>query len=534
MQGLDHDVLPKKKAPTLSKGGGSPAKAPVPEVGAKLHQGQTADMQHNVGNSGLKELLADEKHKGPAKDPARMGPDELRAQAKADAHALSEKHGPAHKKKPAGHGDSAELDEKHKAHLDAEAARKKKEADAEKAKAHDEAAHHAREKAHKPAVHAEAHGKGKPAAHVDAHEKHAAKPQEHAAKAPAHDKHAAKPEHSAHDKHGADPHVHSKKEAHVQAKKHAAHAKVVQKEAEHDHAKTKADVGRGLAGKKQKEVAHHGKAAKQKLAETGKRAAEKKVAAAHAHQKAEDAAHHVKAHVAAAPHKKPVEKEHHAEKHAKKAAGKDPKGKAATGHAAEHAKKVDPHEAKQAAHHHKIAHAETAKKHAEEKVAEHKSRKHVAEHKADHEVETAKKAAHAREAAQHAAAEKAAHDKVKKHAESVDAVQAAKEKDKAIHEVSHAGDLDAHDGEEVTLVGMYVPRPAEGGGAHLGHVSVMVGDQEVKLGQEVRGTAEILRLAGEKVVVTGKLDLKKQAGQALDPGRRDKPVLTGFRAPHRR
>lgn len=534
MNAKDQEVL-KKKTPSLGKAApGVEAKAPVPEAGVKLQQGATADMQHNVGNSGLKDLLSEQKPKTAAKDPARMGPDELRAQAKADADALSKKSGGHAAKKPAAHGEGAELDEKQKSVLDSEAARKKKDAEAAKHKAQADEATHAREKAKKPA--AKKAGAEADVAHADPAKAKAGKP--------AVDKKAAKKKASdpaaGHDGPAPAGKDHAAKQAvKVDAKKEAGKKKVVAKEADAVHAKAKADVAKTLVGKQQKDVGEVGKAAKSKLVETGKRAADQKIAAGHAEKKAEDVESRTKLAGAANTPKtvgakgtKPVAAVGEAGK--KGAPGKGSPQAAAAGHDAKGGAADAKAHAKAEPHAKKVEQTEVAKQQAEEKVVEVKGRKLEAEAKVEAEPDSAKKASHAKEAEVHAASEKAADENVKKKVEEVDAVQAAKELDKSIEEVTRAADLEAHDGDEITLVGIYVPRPAEAGGPQLGHVSVMIGDQEVRLGKEVRGTAEILRLAGEKVVVTGKLDLKKQPGQAVDPSRRDKPVLTGFRSPHRR
>ena len=82
------------------------------------------------------------------------------------------------------------------------------------------------------------------------------------------------------------------------------------------------------------------------------------------------------------------------------------------------------------------------------------------------------------------------------------------------------------DGDRVTLIGTYVPRPAAGGNQMLGHVSILIGNMEVRLGTETRSTAELLRLSGERVAVTGTLDLKRaSAQQSADPHKAEKPVL---------
>ena len=94
-------------------------------------------------------------------------------------------------------------------------------------------------------------------------------------------------------------------------------------------------------------------------------------------------------------------------------------------------------------------------------------------------------------------------------------------------EISRAADLMHADGQHVTLIGTYVPRPAPGGSQMLGHVSILVGNIEVRLGTDTRGTAEMLRLSGERVAVTGMLDLKRASTeQATDPRKTEKPVLS--------
>ena len=568
----EHDVLLKKKTPSgVRNAPAAEGHAPVPEAGARMQQGATADMQQNVGNSGLKDLLADHgQHAGGHKDPSRMTPDELRAQAKKDAEALVKGKGGHGKSgpekgaaKPGAKAGGHELDEKHKVALEAEAGRKKKEADSEKHSARAEEAKHAKEKASKkhakpevPGHEAGAHGAhaahAKPAAehgkaaaeHGGAHGAEHGKPGAAAGKG--HAKKAA-PKHA--EAHGAAHAEHAAHETKVGAHKTAAKHKVAAKEADADHAKAKLEVGKALTGKKGKAPGAHA-AHKAKLAETGKRAAEKKVAAADATKKAHDveARHGGAAHggvakkggAAAAAgvgeHKAKPGAKGHAKPaaHGKGLPGAEQPGKGAPAGAGADQGKAAAKHGKQEAHAKKVEAAVADHHAAKAKVAEAHEKKTAAELKADAAHDPAKKSALSRETETHATAAKAAQDHAHKKGEAVDAVQAAKEKDPTIHEISRAADLHGRDGDEVSLVGIYMPRPAESGGPQLGHASILVGNQEIRLGTDPRSTAEILQLSGERVLVTGKLDLKEQAGQAVDPHKREKPVLTGFHAPHRK
>jgi hypothetical protein len=66
----------------------------------------------------------------------------------------------------------------------------------------------------------------------------------------------------------------------------------------------------------------------------------------------------------------------------------------------------------------------------------------------------------------------------------------------------------------------------------LGHVSVLVGGVEVKLGHDARALSEILKFSGDTVAITGKLDLRKSG--TIDPKQLEKPLLTDFSSPKRR
>lgn len=533
MAGKDHDLLQKKKAPTGVRGVAGPdGKAPLPEAGVKLQQGTTVDMQTNVGNSGLKDLLAGQEAKSAAKDPSRMGPDELRAQAKADAQALAKKGDPKAKEKAAAKGKGAELDEKQKAVLESEAARKKKEVEtARKQKETAEAASARKKAAEKPAgrpgakgeKEAEAEKGGKPAARKGAKAPAAAE------KKGAPGKDAKKGETAA--AKGADPAA--------QARKTAAERKVVAKEADSQHATAKLEAGRTLVGKGKGELGERGKATRGKLADTAKRAAEGKEKAAEAEKK-----------VVEAEGKKPAAKgqivaggKDLAGK-AGEGASKEKPGKAAAGKGAPAAgesakggnedKAVPAEEARKASRTRQGEKLAAESETAEKELANVKGRKAEVEQKAESEADSSRKALLSREAESAAMAEKAAEEQVKQREEAADALQAAKDKDITIEQITRSADLPVHDGEEVTLVGIYVPRPAEAGGAQLGHVSVMIGEQEVRLGLDVRSTSEILRLSGERVAVTGKLDMKRQPNRPGDAGTREKPILTGIRNPSRR
>jgi hypothetical protein len=518
----DHDVLGKKKLPASGRSAAAPKlKAPVPEMGAKLQQGTTADMQANVGNSGLKDLLAEQKPRAAAKEPSRMGPDELRAQAKADAEALAGKE----KAKAGGSVRAkagAELDEKQKAILESEAARKKKEAETARQKKEAVQAAQTRD------ADADRAAAARPAAKAGRADKSA--PGKKAAKgAPEAEAPAVAPRKRVDTKEAA------RKGAAGVARKAAAEKRVVAREAEAEHARTKVEAGRSLVGKGKGEGTEHAKAARAKVIDTGKRAAGSLQKAAEADQRVAETEKKVneKAPEARGAGARGAAEKPAAGKESKVAAGpatKDTGGKpGATG-----ARQEEPKNARAEAHEQAKKKGATEREEAERQAAAVKERKADVEQKLGAESDVGKKAALGRDAEVAAAAEKAADDKVKKREEAEDAVQAAKDRDVTIETVSRAADLEAHDGQQVTLVGIYVPRPAEAGGPQLGHVSVMIGDQEVRLGTEVRGTAEVLRLSGEKVVVTGKLDLKRQAGQPLEAAKREKPVLTGFRAPHRR
>ena len=489
MNAKDHDAVQKRKAALPSKTAAN-AKSPVPAAGVKLQQGTTADMQHNVGNSGLKDLLAEQKPASAAKDPARMGADALRAQAKADASALAKKSGKL--AGPASRGGGMEPDEKQKSVLDADASRKKQEVESARKKAQEEEA--------KPA-------KGRDRVAVRAEVAPPAAAEEQPAK---------------------------KSVPLKSAKKPALAKAVVAKEAEAEHAKAKVDLAKSFVGRKHDEVADSSRVASAKLAESGKRAAVQTSSLVDAEAKVE--AEEVRHAVQAAP--KPPKA---VRAKASVPSVEGPGGRAALtvrpkaeGKEAKGAPAEDKANARREAHVKKVELAGEAKIVAEGRVEQVKGRKVAVEAKAAAEPDVAKKASHAKAAASEAEAERAANETVKAKAREVDQLEIRQDSDKGIDEVARAADLDAHDGGQVTLVGVYVPRPSEAGGPQLGHVSVMVGDQEVRLGNEVRGTAEILRLSGERVLITGKLDLKKQPGQALDPSRREKPVLTGFRAPHTR
>ncbi|MBM4390910.1 MAG: hypothetical protein FJ090_07285, partial [Deltaproteobacteria bacterium] len=225
----------------------------APQAGVKLQQGATADMQQNVGNSGLKELISDqEKKSGPARDPSRMGPDEMKAQAKADVEKLSsKKRKNADDKCAPQRGDEAGLEAKEKAKLEADASRKKTEAEAEKQKAQAEEAKKATAKK-KPAAKAEA----KPAAEpVFARGDVATKGR------PAADKKKAEAKTGK-----AVPPV---KKGEIEPGKEsiqrtATVKKVDAKQADADHAKAKAEVAKDAASKKKTELKEP-KAAKNKL-----------------------------------------------------------------------------------------------------------------------------------------------------------------------------------------------------------------------------------------------------------------------------
>ena len=87
-------LAPRKRttAPTPSKNG---PQSPLPDAKTPLHQGAAADLQGNVGNSGLREMIAakaDQKKAAP-KDPARMSVAEQASAAKQEAEKMAEARG---------------------------------------------------------------------------------------------------------------------------------------------------------------------------------------------------------------------------------------------------------------------------------------------------------------------------------------------------------------------------------------------------------------------------------------------------------
>ena len=169
---------------------------------------------------------------------------------------------------------------------------------------------------------------------------------------------------------------------------------------------------------------------------------------------------------------------------------------------------------------------------AERKLAEAAGKKGKAEVEAEVSADPAKKDTAAAEAEARAKEEEAAEKEVEaKEAEAED-VDEEVAQGVEIEEVTRASELPAADGERVTLVGVYMPRPQAGSTQMLGHVSVMIGGVEIRLGNDTRALSEILKYAGETIAVTGKLDLRK-SGQ-VDPKKLEKPILTDFSAPSRR
>ncbi|MFZ5476158.1 MAG: hypothetical protein ACOZNI_05230, partial [Myxococcota bacterium] len=168
----------------------------------------------------------------------------------------------------------------------------------------------------------------------------------------------------------------------------------------------------------------------------------------------------------------------------------------------------------------------------ERKLEETQVKKAKAEVQAEAGEDVAKKATAAAEVEAKAKEEEAAEKEVVAKAEEVESAAVEAEGDE-VEEVDHESELEGVDGERVTLVGTYVPRPAPGGTQMLGHVSILVGNVEVRLGTETRALSEVLRFAGERVAVTGKLDLKKSGGR-VDPKKLEKPLLSEIKAPARR
>lgn len=80
-------------------------------------------------------------------------------------------------------------------------------------------------------------------------------------------------------------------------------------------------------------------------------------------------------------------------------------------------------------------------------------------------------------------------------------------------------DLKKHDGQEVTIVGIYelrgIPKSARPGAplVQLGHAQVVVGGYKVRLGTEPRSEAERQALVGKRVAASGRLVLKPKPDQ---------------------
>ena len=312
------------------------------------------------------DLLAEQKPASAAKDPARMGADALRAQAKADASALAKKSGKL--AGPASRGGGMEPDEKQKSVLDADASRKKQEVESARKKAQEEEA--------KPA-------KGRDRVAVRAEVAPPAAAEEQPAK---------------------------KSVPLKSAKKPALAKAVVAKEAEAEHAKAKVDVAKSFVGRKHDEVADSSRVASAKLAESGKRAAVQTSSLVDAEAKVE--AEEVRHAVQAAP--KPPKA---VRAKASVPSVEGPGGRAALtvrpkaeGKEAKGAPAEDKANARREAHVKKVELAGEAKIVAEGRVEQVKGRKVAVEAKAAAEPDVAKKASHAKAAASEAEAERAAND----------------------------------------------------------------------------------------------------------------------------
>ena len=128
--------MPCAKKPKIA--GKAPDTA-LPDAGKKVQQGGAADLQGNVGNSGVKDMIdaeakTDKKaEKAPVRDPGSMSRTELAARAKADAQSMADKkEAGSDKKKKAAPGAETQAKPKQQAEtqdklaLEKEAAQKKK------------------------------------------------------------------------------------------------------------------------------------------------------------------------------------------------------------------------------------------------------------------------------------------------------------------------------------------------------------------------------------------------------------------------
>ncbi len=533
-----------KKLNTRARSTTTGTTAPLPEAGKPLHAGSAADLQGNVGNSGLKQMIdqeAGQKAKAPiVQDVSRMGPNELAAHAKQAGKQVATSRGDEKSAKvgaASGKGE-AEAKQKEATALAKEAERAKADATREKKTAADKKAG---AKGAKGAKDLKATGVEAKLPDGKKDKKSEAKAQKKS------DKKAAKKADKLAGKEVEKAGKPKQAEAKTGDKKKVAEAKDRASE------KTAKKGGKSLKGADQgvAEVADKKSKAKESRADASQ--AKAKVALEVAAKGGKESKNDDKAKlkVAANKEKKALKAEVEAEQGDKKQLDKKKAGAAAkaapevtttakkgSGKGEDKAKtgdktdptldaKKDPKAAAAAATvESRTLEADLAAK----KLTKVEDEKVKAEGKADAVVDPAKSASAATEleakAKEEDATAKVTADKVE--AEEKARIEAESPANNAtMEEISRSADLDRVDGDRVTLIGTYVPRPAPGGSQMLGHVSLLIGTTEVRLGLETRATAELLRLAGERVAVTGTLDLKRASSeQATDPKKAEKPVLT--------
>lgn len=516
----------------------SGAQNALPEAGKPLQAGSAADLQANVGNAGLNQMIG---HEAGQNDVSRMGPNELAAHAKKAGDKVAKQRGDgpkANAKKAEGRDDGKK--QKEAAALEKEAQRHKADAAREKKVATDKKAV---KKGVAPAAKAVAKkneaapGKGSKKGGKTPDDKQKAagsakgKPKkEDALTARTGDKKkVAEAKERAGEKGG-------KKGAKATAKADHGEASAADKKAKAKSVRAEATQAKAQVAKKEVGKAAEGKGgeagdpSKQTLAvHKEKKAVKADIDAEHADKKVLDKKKSKTAGLAA---KEPSLKGDKDEKRSKdtvkkgsgaKADGQEGKDKSldtqkdAKVLAAATTTQSRTQEADEAAK--KLVKVEDEKVKAEGKVEASPD----ADAKASHATEAEAKAKE-EEAAGNVAAQKLAAEEKARLEEESPASEAT------LKEISRASELDSVDGERITLVGTYVPRPAPGGSQMLGHVSILVGNHEVRLGVETRGTAELLRLSGERIAVTGTLDLKKaSSGQSVASGKpeskTEKPLL---------
>jgi hypothetical protein len=473
-----------KKLNARARSAASGPHGALPTAEAPLHAASAADLQGNVGNAGLRQMIDSE-----------AGQKQPKAGAHGSAKATTE----------------SELQKK-AAHLESEATQHKSAAAREHKTAQNK-------RAAKP-----------PKAHpVDAQTRTSKKPELHKGKAPPAHPEKKRPQLE----HGHDHRPeHSAKLRSAPGRKNAAHAPTDESHSEATAAQKKASAGeaRAEASHAKAQVARHDAGTGSK--HTVKSAEHKEKKALKAETDAELAERHTlekkKAAQAAVTAQATAKKEPHKTKtEAPEANAKQDKSKT------KHASVEKKTNAKASAAHAKTEARTQEADHADEKLRKTEHEKHKAEAKSAAKSEAAvdvpSKAAAAKEAEISARAHEAATALAATKAEAeAKALQEEKApENNTEEEISRAADLPHADGARVTLIGTYVPRPAPGGSQMLGHVSILVGNIEVRLGSDTRATAEMLRLSGERVAVTGTLDLKRASTeQATDPRKAEKPVLT--------